>query len=137
MIVLENDQLDPIEIEVVPAVVHGKTQGFLAVALAAILFLADPNSELGGAVHAVDAIDLHKADNGRLDRLADGENDFARVLTEAIPPLPVRHHVYRPIGKIEARGGDVVSPTEQRAEILGHEWTDGDPACQQHGSMAR
>ena len=63
---LEYDELHAVEIEVVPAELYGQPQSFLAVTLSAVFFLADPDAELGRTVHAVDAVDLDVADDGRV-----------------------------------------------------------------------
>src|SRR5262249_23044093 len=124
-----------IEIEVVPTKIERERERFLAKTLAAIWLGADPDAEFGGTMHAADAVELHVADDGRIDGLADGEDDLARVFAKTVPPLLMGHQVAGPIGEVEPRRGDVIDPAKQRPEILRHQRANGDPARQQHDDL--
>ena len=131
-IVAEYDQIDPVEIEVAPAIVERHRQRFRAVTMAAIIFTADLDAEVGGAMYAVDILNVQIADDRGFGAFADREHDPRLVLSDA---LALVHHVIEidgPEHAIKAGGDNVICPTVHRPVIFGDKRTYSDFSADEH-----
>ena len=120
-----------------PAIVKRHRQRFGAVAVAAIIFIADSDAEVGGAVYAVDVLNVQIADDGGFGALADREHHSRWVLADA---LALVHHLAEVGGSerpVEASGYNVIRPAVHRRVVVGDERTDGDLGADQHRGITQ
>ena len=65
-----------------------KASRFPPVALAAIFFLSDPQSDIRRPMHRMDVHDVHVAEDGGLMEPPDRKYDLGRILADALAPTP-------------------------------------------------
>jgi hypothetical protein len=95
-------------------------------------FLADPDGDIGGAVHAIDVLHVQVADDSGFGAPADREHDPRRILSGAVALAYNVGEVDWPERAIESGGGAVIRPAVHRRVVVGDERPDGDLGADQH-----